>query len=224
MNELLIKEITEKNEVIAEYKAKAILKDIIPVTEEHLCATYDDVLMKAQTMGYPLVLKGYSEEMTHKTEHDIIHLNISNETDLKKAYNEIEKANLKLTGILVQKMIKGSFELVMGLVRDPNFGPAVMIGLGGVYTELFKDVSFRIAPLTIEDALEMMDELAISPVFDNYRKMDGINKNHLGESIVKLGNLALEHPEIQEIDINPLIISDGNAIAVDALIILKHQN
>jgi acyl-CoA synthetase (NDP forming) len=160
--------------------------------------------------------------MAHKTEYNIVHLNLSNDSELEKAYNEIKNSGIELTGILVQKMIKGNFELVMGLVRDPHFGPAVMLGHGGVFTELFEDVSFRIAPLTREDALEMMNELSISSVFKGYRGIKAIDQNILAYSLVNLGELALYNPESAEMDINPLIISDGKVTAVDALIILNN--
>jgi len=127
----------------------------------------------------------------------------------------------QLDGILIQQMIHGDREFVAGLIRDPQFGPCVMFGLGGVYTEILNDVSFRIAPLERRDAFEMMDEIRAGGLLGPFRGSPAVNRDIMARILVNLGRIGLENPEIAEIDINPLIISDGKPVAVDALVILR---
>ena len=129
--------------------------------------------------------------------------------------------NMKVD-FLVQEMIMGDRELVMGLVRDPQFGPCAMFGLGGIFTEALGDVSFRAAPLTEPDALEMMREIKGRKILSAYRGMPAMDLDDLGKSLIRLGQIGLDHEIIREIDINPLIVKDGKPVAVDALIVLAN--
>jgi len=110
-------------------------------------------------MGYPVALKGCSSEISHKTEAGMVALNINNAQEVAQVFDELSAKAKNLDGVLVEKMVRGAREFVIGLIRDPNFGPCVMFGLGGIFTEALQDVTFRVAPLTREDALEMIDEI-----------------------------------------------------------------
>jgi acetyl-CoA synthetase (ADP-forming) len=208
---------------LSEFDSKKVLEAyFIPVTREYIAKSLTDAKRLAQEIGYPVVLKGSSSTLTHKTELDMVELNIKNEKALKDAYQSIEKrGESKIDGILVQEMIKGKREFVAGLIRDPQLGPCVMFGLGGIFTEALQDVTFRVAPLEIEDALEMMNEIKAKKLLDSFRGKPAVNKDILANVLKNLGRIGLEIPEIAEIDINPLIIKNGIPIAVDALVVLK---
>jgi acetyl-CoA synthetase (ADP-forming) len=208
---------------LTEFDSKKVLEAyFIPVTREYIAKSLTDAKRLAQEIGYPVVLKGSSSTLTHKTELDMVELNIKNEKALKDAYQSIEKrGESKIDGILVQEMIKGKREFVAGLIRDPQLGPCVMFGLGGIFTEALQDVTFRVAPLEIEDALEMMNEIKAKKLLDSFRGKPAVNKDILANVLKNLGRIGLEIPEIAEIDINPLIIKNGIPIAVDALVVLK---
>ena len=208
---------------LSEFDSKKVLEAyFIPVTRESIAKSLTDAKRLAQEIGYPVVLKGSSSMLTHKTELDMVELNIKNEKALEDAYLSIEKrGGTKIDGILVQQMIKGDREFVAGLIRDHQLGPCVMFGLGGVLTEALQDVTFRVAPLEIEDALEMMTEIKAKKLLDHFRGKPAVNKDILANVLKNLGRIGLEIPEIAEIDINPLIIKDGIPVAVDALVVLK---
>jgi len=123
--------------------------------------------------------------------------------------------------ILVQEMIKGKRELMVGLTRDAQFGPCVMFGLGGIFTEILKDVSFRLAPLTQRDALEMMADIKGSKILDAVRGMEAVDRDATARILMEVGRIGLENDRVKEIDINPLIIRGGIPVAVDALVVLQ---
>ena len=139
------------DKALNEYESKQLLNAYaIPVTKEFVATSIKDALSFAHQIGYPVVLKGSSRTLTHKTEHRLIELGIDSDDALQKAYKALEERGKgQLDGILVQQMVKGERELVAGLIRDPQFGPCVMFGLGGIFTEVLKDVTFRVAPLEI---------------------------------------------------------------------------
>jgi acyl-CoA synthetase (NDP forming) len=140
---------------LSEFDSKKILAEYsIPVTRELVVQDLASAKAFAREIGYPVVLKGHSKTLAHKTEKNMVELNLEDEAALEKAYQALEKRGAaQLEGILVQEMIKGERELVAGLVRDPQFGPCVMFGLGGIFTEVLRDVTFRVAPLEKRDAL-----------------------------------------------------------------------
>ena len=152
--------------------------------------------------------------------HSIIELGIHDDAGLEKAYRAIEERGRgELDGILVQQMISGGREFVAGMVRDPQFGPCVMFGLGGIYTEVLRDIAFRVAPLRLRDAFEMMDEIRTGSLLGPFRGMPPVDRGALARLLVNLGRIGLEIQEISEIDINPLIIDGDSPVAVDALVI-----
>ena len=212
------------DKALNEYESKRLLDAYsIPVTKEFVATSIKDAVSYAKEIGYPVVLKGSSRTLTHKTEHKLIELGIDSDQALEKAYHALqERGKGQLDGILVQQMVKGERELVAGLIRDPQFGPCVMFGLGGIFTEVLKDVTFRVAPLEMRDALEMMDEIRARKLLDAFRGKPAVNRDVLAKALINLGRIGLEIDEVAEIDINPLIIHEDMPIAVDALVILRN--
>jgi len=211
------------DKALNEYDSKRLLEAYsIPVTREFVATGLKDALSFAKEIGYPVALKGSSRTLTHKTEHRLIELGIDSDSALEKAYRAIEERGKgQLDGMLVQQMVKGDRELVAGLIRDPQFGPCVMFGLGGIFTEVLKDVTFRVAPLEMRDALEMMDEIKAKKLLDAFRGKPAVNRDVLAKALINLGRIGLEIDAVAEIDINPMIIHEDMPIAVDALVILR---
>ena len=212
-----------KNSALTENESKIILKAYgIPVTEEITATNSVEAVNAAIGIGFPVVLKGLGSSILHKTEMGLVRLNLKDPEEVKEAALIIEKnAGDKLEGFLVQPQLKGKREFVTGMFRDPHFGPVIMFGIGGIFTEAFSDVSFRIAPITENDAEEMLDEIRAKVLLNEFRGENAVNRKQIIKALTGLSRLALEQPQIAEIDINPLIaLPDGNLKAVDALIIL----
>jgi acetate---CoA ligase (ADP-forming) len=208
---------------ISEFDSKKILEAYgISITHEILTDDLAEAEAAAEQIGYPVVMKVCAADVAHKTEQGLIELGIKNAAELKHAYNNLTTKARKLGGrILIQEMVKGSRELVMGLTRDDQFGPCVMFGLGGIFTEALGDVSFRVAPLTEQDAQEMCCEINGHKILERVRGHEAVRMDLLSQCLKNLGQIGLDHPAVREIDINPLIVRDGQPVAVDALIVLK---
>ncbi len=207
---------------LSEFESKQLLASYgIPVTKEALVENEENLIKIACDIGYPIVLKGCSPDIAHKTEKGLIRVDIRNDDEAKVAFNEIIAGmNGNEKTVLVQEMVKGKRELVAGLTRDAQFGPCVMFGLGGIFTEILKDISFRVAPLEKLDAMEMMQEIKGHKILNSIRGMDAADLNILADILIALGRIGLENENIKEIDINPLILSSGKPVAVDALVVL----
>lgn len=207
---------------LSEYESKKVLAAYgLPVTDELIVATEKEAVAEAERMGYPVVLKFCGPEIAHKSELGLVEINLRNAAELLEAFRRLEKNGEALAGeILLQAMVAGKREYVLGMTRDEGFGPCVMFGMGGIFTEILKDVTFRVAPLSPEDAREMMEEIGGSGTLGAVRGMEAVDRELLGESLVALGRLALENPEIREIDVNPMIVRGGAPVAVDALVVL----
>jgi acetyl-CoA synthetase (ADP-forming) len=221
---IIDKALKEDRTILTEHESKQVLASCgLPVTREELVSNPEDLLRAAARIGYPLVLKGSSAEFAHKTEAGLIRLDVRNDQEASAAYKEITAAmNAAGDGaVLVQQMVRGQRELVVGLVRDPQFGPCVMFGLGGIFTEVLRDTVFRVAPLAKQDALDMMQEIRASKILEGTRGMAAVDKDMLAEILMAVGKIGMENDHIKEIDINPLIISDGKPVAVDALVVLQ---
>ena len=210
---------------LSEYDSKRFLASHgIPVCREHFVQTPEEAETRAREIGFPVVMKACGATLTHKTESDLIRLWLKNEQEVKEAYQDLTRHSQEgIEGMLIQEMVSGHRELVMGLIRDSQFGPCVMFGFGGIFTEIISDVSFRVAPLEKWDAQEMMSEIRTKKILDAFRGEPPVDKELLAESLITLGNIGLENPDIQEIDINPLKIRQGKPIAVDALVVLNQQ-
>ncbi len=209
-------------QALSEYESKQVIAAAgVPVTREILAHSRQEAIDQAAAIGFPVALKGSAPALTHKTEMDMVRLNLKDREDVARTYDELTGKGIDLDSVLVQEMVKGQREFVIGLTRDPQFGPAVMFGLGGIFTEAMKDVSFRVAPLSEGDALEMIGEIRATKLLDAFRGEKAVDRDVLAQALVGIGNLGLMHDEIAEIDINPLVVKDGRPVAVDALVILK---
>lgn len=210
-------------QTLTEYESKKILSAYeIPTTREYLAQDYANLEQAAERIGYPVVLKVCAAAAQHKTEMGLIELGIKDAAELKSAYDRLVPKARELDGaLLVQEMVAGSRELVMGLIRDPQFGPCVMFGLGGIFTEALGDVSFRVAPLNDRDARSMPAEIRGSGILTGIRGMTPVQTDQLSHCLRQLGRIGLDHPAISEIDVNPLIVRDGLPMAADALVVLK---
>jgi len=216
----------EGRTTLTEYESKQVLASYnLPVTREELVSNSDDLLKAAEEIGYPLVIKGCSAQTAHKTEKGLIRVDVRNAEEATAAFREISAAmnGASDSAVLVQQLVKGQRELVVGLTRDAQFGPCVMFGLGGIFTEILKDTVFRVAPLEKQDALEMMQEIKACKILEAIRGMAAADKDMLAEMLMTVGTIGIENDRITEIDINPVIISGGKPVAVDALILLRQS-
>ncbi len=211
--------------MLSEYESKKVLASYqIPVTKEIEVDSVEGLVKATQDIGYPVVLKGCASEIAHKTEKGLIQVDIRNNDEARIAFEKIKTGmNGREATVLVQEMVKGQRELVIGLTRDAQFGPCVMFGLGGIFTEILKDISFRVAPLEKRDALEMMQEIKGHKILGAVRGMEAADLDQLCEILIRVGQIGLDHEEIKEVDINPLILAKGKPIAVDALIVLERN-
>ena len=222
VKELLSHAIKSGRQTLSEFESKQIVAAAgVPVTREALVHSREEAMDQAAAIGFPVVLKGSSPELTHKTEMGMVRVNLKDKDDVARAYDELAGKGIDLDGVLIQEMVKGSREVVIGLTRDPQFGPCVMFGLGGIFTEALKDVSFRVAPLSEYDAREMINEIRAVKLLHAFRGEKSVDRDILIKALVGIGHLGMNHEEIAEIDINPLIVKDGKPVAVDALVILK---
>jgi acetyltransferase len=209
-------------QLLDEYEAKKWFKAMgLNVVKEISGKNLEETLKAAEKIGYPVVLKGRVEGKVHKTEAGLVKLNLCAKKELRAAHEKMNSLHPKPPSFLIQPMLKGSLELIVGTVRDPQFGPAVMLGLGGIHAEVYRDVIFRLPPLTEPDVVEMASELKGKALLRGYRGSKPVNMKSLSNWLIKLGRLVLTFEKIQEIDVNPLLIVDGEPIAVDATIILR---
>jgi len=210
--------------VLSEYESKRFLSNFdIPVCREAIAYDADSAAAEAVKIGFPVVLKASGESLLHKTEVGGVVLNIASEEEVRKESHRL----LKIQGteaLLVQEMVKGDRELVCGLIRDPEFGPCVMFGIGGVLTEVFQDVAFRVAPLTSRDAREMVQDIRNRRIMEPFRGQPAIDIDTLCQVIVALGKIGLQYEDVHTIDINPLKIRpDGKPVVLDALVVLNQS-
>ncbi|MEI6261722.1 MAG: acetate--CoA ligase family protein, partial [Deltaproteobacteria bacterium] len=224
--QVLEKALSLGKHALNEYESKSLISAFgVPVVPEKIAQNVNDAALVAEAMGFPVVLKALGSTLLHKTERGLVAINLtSSQAVIAAATAMSTEAGLELEGFLIQPFIQGKRELVAGLFRDKQFGPVVMLGLGGVFTEALADVTFRVAPLTQSDALEMIDEIKSRRILEAFRGEAAADRNALVQTLMGISRLALAHPQISEIDINPLLISaDGSVRAVDALIVLKQE-
>jgi len=224
MEEILQRACERGQEALSEYESKRVVEAAgVVVSKESLSKSKREALEYADNIGFPVVLKGCSDRITHKTEEDIVRLDLKDRNEVARAYDEITSKGLDLDGVIVQEMVKGEREFVIGFTRDPQFGPCVMFGLGGVFAEIINDVSFRLAPITDIDAEEMLDEIKSRRLLDEFRGSPRVDRKSLIRALVGIGDLGVKYRQIEEIDINPLIISENKPVAVDALVVLGNS-
>lgn len=208
--------------ILDEHEAKKWLQALdLKVVKEVIVKDTDEAIRVAKEIVYPVVLKGRIEGQIHKTEAGLVKLNLWTDDQLKSAYQEMLSLKPKPQSFLIQPMLKGDLELIIGVIRDPQFGPAVMLGLGGIWTEVYRDVVFRLVPLNQQEVFKMVSELKGSDLFRGYRGSKPVNMEALAEWLIRLGWLAMTFDKIEEMDVNPLLIVDGEPVAVDATIIFR---
>ncbi len=220
--------IKEGRKNLTETEAKAVCMDYgIPVTRSELAENEEEALKLAEKIGFPVVLKIVSPDIVHKSDVGGVIVNLKNAKEVGNAYKQIlsnvkkHDANAKIVGMLVQEMAPASTEVIVGSIKDPQFGPALMFGLGGVFVEVLKDVTFRIAPVTEEEAHEMIEEVKAYPLLKGYRGSPPADINAIVKIILATSKLVMEHEEIKELDLNPIMVYEKGAKAVDARIILE---
>jgi len=218
----------EGRAILTEFESKRILKQAgISVVETKLAKTQKEAVSISQKIGFPVALKIASPDVVHKTDSGGVKLSINSVAEVKKAYDEILKKvkrqypHAVVHGVSVQKMIRPGTEVIVGTSKDPQFGPVIMFGLGGIFVELLKDVSFRVIPVEQRDAQEMIKEIKGYPLLQGYRGKEPANISVLVEIILKISKLIEENPQIKELELNPIFAYRNKAVAVDARIILE---
>jgi len=207
---------------LSEAESKALLVAYgIPLVAEAVVPTVGAAVAAAGRLGYPVVVKLNGERIAHKTERGLVRLGLRDADAVSEAAAALLAAARPDDGevsLLVAQQVRGSRELIAGVVRDPQFGPAVMLGLGGVLAEAIGDVAFRLAPLTRLDADELVEDLVAQRVFGPFRGEPAVDHDALAAVLLGLSRLAVERADVASVDINPLIVCDGRPIAVDALV------
>ncbi len=205
-------------------KAKYLLsKYKIKTVESETAANSFQAIKIAQKTGFPVVLKIDSPKIIHKTDNKCVETNLYTATAVSEAFNNIMKNAEKITkdikGVIVQKQAKG-IETIIGAKRDPQFGPVILFGLGGIYVNVFEDVSMRVAPFTRKDAREMIQEIKAYPLLNGFRGMEKINFTELENAILRVSHLMLENNSIKEMDLNPCFVDKHGCLVADARLIV----
>ena len=233
VDKLKIQNIVESSKgnpkVITEESSKEILSEYgIKVPQYALVTSTDEAVKKSREIGFPLVAKIVSADILHKTDVGGVKVGLNSEDDVKKTFDDMfyrlkEKYDVK--GVLLEKMVPNGVELIIGLQNDSQFGPSIMVGLGGIYTELFKDVSFRVLPITKDDASKMLETLRGKDILKGFRGSKPINMDMLSEAIVNIGTLGVDLAgKYDSIDFNPVVVYPESYFVVDAKIILKEKS
>lgn len=230
VNNIINKAMEEKRKALYEHEAKDLLSFVgLPTTRYRVVKDREGAIEAAHEIGFPVVLKIVSPQVLHKSDAGGVVLDIGDEDELSTSYDLIvdrvkEKVpEAEIHGVLVEEMASPSLEVIVGATRDAQFGPTVMFGVGGILTEIIKDVSFRVAPFGLDEAIKMMGEIKSHRVLEGARGMPVVDKAVLADIIVKTSKLMLENPGIVAIDLNPVIVYEDAAKIVDARIILGDE-
>jgi acyl-CoA synthetase (NDP forming) len=228
--EILSQAREEKRTVLTEIEAKQILGEAgINCTRTVLAASREEAASISEQIGYPVVLKVSSVDITHKSDSGGVKVNLPDKAAVEEAYDEIMTScrayapDADIEGVSVQGMAKAGTEIIMGMIKDASFGPVVMFGLGGVLVEVLKDVSFRIVPIETNDAVDMTSEIQGKKLLEGYRGQEPADVPCLQEMLVKLSDFVNDTPGIEEIDMNPVFAYSDGAVVVDARIILSSE-
>jgi acetyl-CoA synthetase (ADP-forming) len=207
---------------LSEFESKQFLSEAgIPVPPEQLVATSADAVRAAQTLGYPVALKLCGRGISHKTERQLVRLGLSEDDDVRRQAEDLldrREPGESEARLLVSTMIQGQRELIAGLIRDPQFGPCVMFGLGGVFAEALGDVAFAVAPLEPLDADDLIDAISCTKVLGSFRGEPAADRAQLGQILQTIGRIGLDRPEVLSIDVNPLILAGSHPVVADALV------
>jgi len=230
VDEILSKARKEKRTVLTEIEAKQILIEAgINCSDTRLAPNKEDAVALSEEMGYPVVLKISSVDITHKSDAGGVKVNLKNKAEVEQAFDDIMAScksacpDADIEGVAVQPMAKTGIEIIMGMIKDANFGPVVMFGLGGILVEVLKDVSFRIVPIEKADALEMINEIQGKKLLQGYRGQEPADIPFLEDMLLKVSDFVNKTPQIAEIDMNPVFAYNQGASVVDARIILEQE-
>lgn len=217
----------EGRTLLTEIESKHVIEAAdIPTTRTLLARCVDEAVASAREIGYPVVLKIVSPDIAHKSDIGGVELNLQSEPAVRSAYERIlarlasALPDVRPSGVSIQPMARAGTEVIVGMTRDPQFGPVLMFGLGGVLVEVFKDVAFRLVPISRRDAREMLHEITAYPILAGYRGREPADMGALEDLLVAVSSLAEQHPEIEELDLNPVVAYRDSVLAVDARIVL----
>jgi len=218
----------EGRKFLLESEAKTVCRAYgIPVTDFKVAKNEAEAVEFADEIGYPVVLKIVSPDVIHKSDVGGVIINVKDAEDVQKAYEQImdsvkrHEPNAEIVGVLVQEMAPQSTEVIVGATKDPQFGPTLMFGLGGIFVEILKDVTFRIAPVTEDEAREMITAVKAYPLLKGYRNTPPADIEAIVKILLNTSRLVMEHQEIKELDLNPIMVYEKGAKTVDARIILE---
>ncbi len=224
--------LTEGSEILSENVSKAFLEAYeIPVTKPHLARSPNEAAEVAQRLGYPVVLKIHSPQISHKTDVGGVVLNLSADEAVRKTYEQMvqraaeKRPDATIHGVTVQKMVTypNSFELILGAKKDPVFGAVIMVGMGGIAAEVFRDRALGLPPLNESLARGMLESLKSWPLLQGYRGKPGVNIDRLIEIIMRFSYLVADYPEIKEVDVNPLLATPEDVVALDARVVVDRD-
>jgi acetate---CoA ligase (ADP-forming) subunit beta len=218
----------EGRKALLEPEAKTIAAEYgIPVTKFKVATNQKEAAKYADEIGYPIVLKIVSPDIIHKSDAGGVIVNLKSSAEVTVGYNKILEnikkynADAKIVGVLVQEMAPNSTEVIIGAIKDPQFGQTLMFGLGGIFVEVLKDVNFRIAPVSADEAKEMITELKAYPLLKGFRNTPPADIEALVGILCSTSRLVMDNPEIKELDLNPVLAYQKGAKTVDARIILE---
>jgi len=226
--EKLLSKVKDNNRQILTYdESRTIMKLAgIPLNRMEFAKDLDDCLVKSKNIGYPIVLKIISEDVLHKSDSGGVKIGIKSDEELKKDYEEMLTKvrkfypNAKIDGFSIEEMVEG-VELLVGTNTDPQFGKMIALGIGGVFVEVYKDVSFRLIPVKEDDVEDMIKEIKGRKILEGYRGKPKVNKEELKSLVLLISELVETNPIIKEIDLNPVVATNEGLKAIDARIILE---
>lgn len=221
----------EKRTYLLEHESKTIMRTYkIPVAKFKVAETVDAAVKAAENIGYPVVLKILSPDVIHKSDVGGVLINLQTAEEVRQGYQTIldnvqkHKAKANIKGVFIEEFAPAGTEVIIGAVKDPQFGPALMFGLGGIFVEVLKDVSFRVAPITKYDAQEMIKEIKGYPILTGIRGQEPRDITALVNILLRVSKLVMDHLEINQLDLNPIFSYPKGAKCVDARIILEPED
>ena len=230
VNDIINQAKKENRTILTEIEAKNIFADAgINCTETKLAATKEEAVSLSEEIGYPVVLKVSSVDITHKSDAGGVKVNLKDKAAVEQAYDDIMASctakypDAEIEGVSVQGMAKAGTEVIIGMTQDPSFGPVLMFGLGGIFVEVLKDVAFRVIPIEECDAEDMINEIKGKRLLEGYRGQEPADVAYLQQMLLKLSDFVNATPEIEEIDMNPVFCYKDGAVVVDARIILSEE-
>jgi acetyl-CoA synthetase (ADP-forming) len=229
-NQIIGKARSEARVLLTEIESKELLKQAgISVIETRLATSGEEAISLSQQLGFPVALKIASPDIVHKSDAGGVKLGLKTQRQVGKAYDDILQAirqkhpQASVLGVSVQGMTRPGIEVIIGASKDAQFGPVLMFGLGGIWVEILKDVSFRITPLTRKDAAEMIREIKGYPLLAGYRGQEAVNVSEMEDLLLKVSDFMELNPAVKELDLNPIIARSDSAVAVDARVILEES-